>query len=60
MILDTIILCIDLGIPLKDLKTYVNADGEFEFEHLLKDGKKLANRTFAIRFRYLLMNAVAS
>ena len=42
MILDTIILCIDLGIPLKDLKNYVNEDGELEFEHLLKDGKKLA------------------
>ncbi len=42
MILDTIILCIDLGIPLKDLKNYVNSDGELEFEHLLKDGKKLA------------------
>lgn len=42
MILDTIILCIDLGILLKDLKNYVNADGELEFEHLLKDGKKLA------------------
>ena len=36
------ILCIDLGIPLKDLKNYVNTDGELEFEHLLKDGKKLA------------------
>lgn len=43
MILDTIILCIELGIPLKDLKNYVNTDGELEFEHLLKDGKKLAN-----------------
>ncbi len=43
MILDTIILCIDLGIPLKDLKNYVNTEGELEFEHLLKDGKKLAN-----------------
>ncbi len=42
MILDTIILCIDLGIPLKDLKNYVNDDGELEFEYLLKDGKKLA------------------
>ena len=42
MILDTIILCIDLGIPLKDLKGYVNQDGQLEFEHLLKDGKKLA------------------
>ncbi len=43
MILDTIILCIDLGIPLKDLKNYVNTDGELEFEHLLNDGKKLAS-----------------
>ncbi len=42
MILDTVILCIDLGIPLKDLKNYVNAEGELEFERLLKDGKKLA------------------
>ncbi len=42
MILDTIILCVDLGIPLKDLKRYVNANGELEFEHLLNDGKKLA------------------
>ncbi len=42
MILDTIILCIDLGIPLKDLKNYVNEEGELEFEHLLKDGKELA------------------
>ncbi len=42
MILDTIILCIDLGIPLKDLKNYVNANGELEFEHLLQDGKKAA------------------
>ena len=42
MILDTIILCIDLGIPLKDLKNYVNENGELEFEHLLEDGKKLA------------------
>lgn len=43
MILDTIILCIDLGIPLKDLKKYVDADGQLEFERLLNDGKSLAN-----------------
>ncbi len=43
MILDTIILCIDLGIPLKDLKKYVDAEGQLEFERLLKDGKRLAN-----------------
>lgn len=42
MILDTIILCIELGIPLKDLKNYVDDKGQLEFEHLLKDGRKLA------------------
>ncbi len=43
MILDTIILSIDLGITLKDLKKYVDEDGQLEFERLLKDGKQLAN-----------------
>lgn len=47
MILDTIILCVDLGIPLKDLKRYVNSDGELEFEHLLNDGKALAKEKIA-------------
>lgn len=42
MILDTIILCVDLGIPLKDLKNYVDSDNRLEFEKLLKAGKKLA------------------
>lgn len=42
MILDTIILCIELGIPLKDLKHYVDKDGQLEFERLLKDGERLA------------------
>ncbi len=42
MVLDTIILCIHLGIPLKDLKNYVNADGQLEFEQLLKYGRELA------------------
>ena len=44
MILDTIILCIDLGIPLKDLKNYVDADDQLEFERLLRDGRKLATQ----------------
>ncbi len=43
MILDTILLSIDLGITLKDLKNYVDEDGQLEFERLLKDGKKLAD-----------------
>ncbi len=42
MILDTIILSIELGIPLKDLNQYVNNEGQLEFERLLKDGRKLA------------------
>ncbi len=37
MVLDTIILCIDLGIPLKKLKEYVDDSGQLEFERLLKD-----------------------
>lgn len=43
MILDTIILCIELGIPLRRLKEYVDESGQFEFERILKDGRKLAN-----------------
>lgn len=42
MILDTIILSIDLGINLKNLKNYVGKDGQLEFERLLKDGKQIA------------------
>ena len=42
MVLDTIILCIHLGIPLKELKNYVNAEGRLEFERLLKYGRELA------------------
>ncbi len=42
MVLDTILLCIHLGIPLKELKNYVNAEGQLEFERLLKYGRELA------------------
>lgn len=42
MILDTILLCVELGIPLKHLKNYVNEDGQLEFEQLLNAGKRLA------------------
>ena len=44
MILDTITLCVDLGIPLKDLKNYVDDDDQLEFERLLRDGRKLATQ----------------
>lgn len=42
MILDTIILCVELGIPLKLLKNYVDENGQLEFERLLNAGRRLA------------------
>ena len=42
MILDTIILCVDIGIPLKELKNYVDEKNELQFEKLLKHGRKIA------------------
>jgi DNA-binding transcriptional MerR regulator len=42
MILDTILLCIEIGIPLKDLRDYVDESGQLEFERLLCDGRRLA------------------
>jgi MerR family transcriptional activator of bmr gene len=42
MILDTILLCIDLGIPLKELINYVDDNGQLQFERLLEDGQRLA------------------
>ena len=42
MILDTIMLCVELGIPLKQLKNYVDENGQLEFEKLLNAGRRLA------------------
>ena len=42
MILDTILLCVELGIPLKQLKNYVDENGQLEFEKLLNAGRRLA------------------
>lgn len=42
MILDTIMLCVELGIPLKHLKNYVDENGQLEFEKLLNAGRRLA------------------
>lgn len=42
MILDTILLCIEIGIPLKELRDYVDENGQLEFERLLCDGRRLA------------------
>lgn len=42
--LDTIILCIDLGIPLKNLTHYLDEQGVLQFQKLLVEGKKLAQQ----------------
>ena len=44
MVLDTILLCIELGIPLKNMNNYTNAAGEFQIKLLLEDGKAIASR----------------
>lgn len=40
-VLDTIQLCIKLGIPLKDLKEYVDESGKLDEKGILENGKKL-------------------
>lgn len=40
--LDTILLCIDLKIPLKELEKYIGADGLLDGHRLFEDGKQLA------------------
>lgn len=42
--LDTIILCIDLGIPLKNLTQYLDDQGVLQFQKLLVEGKKQAQQ----------------
>lgn len=42
--LDTILLCIDLGIPLKDLSGYVDGQGNMQSRRLLEDGRRLAQK----------------
>ena len=42
--LDTIILCIDLGVPLKELAQYMDDQGVFQFQKLLLDGRELAQQ----------------
>lgn len=38
--LDTILLCIDLDIPLKELKNYMDADGDLDLKKILTTGKE--------------------
>ncbi|MBC3886985.1 MerR family DNA-binding transcriptional regulator [Acetobacterium paludosum] len=44
LVLDTILLCIELGIPLKNMNNYTNADDQFQIKLLLEDGKKIASK----------------
>lgn len=38
--LDTILLCIALNIPLKDLKNYIDESGALDLKHILTSGKQ--------------------
>lgn len=40
--LDIIFMCLELGIPLKDLKDYESPEGRFNLKKLLDDGSRLA------------------
>lgn len=43
-VLDAILLCIRLGIPLKDLKQYVDADGKLDEKRIFEQGKELLQK----------------
>ncbi len=42
VILDLILVCTDLGIPLKQFNTYISDSGDFDIEKIIADGEKLA------------------
>ncbi len=44
IILDLIFICTDLGIPLKQINSYISADGTYNTKEILEDGKKLADK----------------
>lgn len=43
-VLDTILLCIDLKIPLKELSQYIDETGVLHSEKLFQDGKRIAQQ----------------
>lgn len=43
LIIDLIHICIELGIPLKNFKNYITAQGTIHIERLLMDGNKIVN-----------------
>ena len=46
-LLDTITLCIKLGIPLKDLNGYIDENGELDNRRIFEDGKKVMQEKIA-------------
>ena len=40
--LDTILLCVNLGIPLKQLSTYTDENGNYQNQALFKEGQRRA------------------
>lgn len=43
-VLDTILLCIDLNIPLRELSQYIDEKGVLHSEKLFQDGKRIAEQ----------------
>ena len=43
-ILDTIIMCVRLGIPLKEIKQYIDKEGNLNYQELLDYGHELATK----------------
>ena len=52
-VLDAISLCIELGIPLKELKKYASSDGSYDLQRLLGDAKDLAENRIRSMYRSL-------
>lgn len=46
--LDTITFCIEVGIPLKELKKYVNQNGELDQKSILEKGKQVMQNKISI------------
>lgn len=44
LIIELIHICIELGIPLKNFKSYITAQGNIDIEKLLADGEEIVNQ----------------
>ncbi|MGN0159038.1 MAG: MerR family DNA-binding transcriptional regulator [Brotaphodocola sp.] len=47
VILDFILTCVDLGIPLKRFSSYLEKDGTLDIDRILQDGTSMANQEIA-------------